>query len=185
MKKNKNLLSRIGKALDKFGIDYMVIGGQAVLLYGEPRFTRDIDIVIGITPSKKEKIFDLVKELKLKIIVKNPEKFIKETYVLPCESSLDVMRVDFIFSDSEFEKNALKRVRVKKIDDCKVKFASIEDIIILKIVAGRERDLEDVYNILLKNKTVDYNYIYKSLKFFETILNTDLSSIFKNIVSRT
>jgi len=26
----------------------MVIGGQAVLLYGEPRLTRDIDITLGI-----------------------------------------------------------------------------------------------------------------------------------------
>jgi predicted nucleotidyltransferase len=94
------------------------------------------------------------------------------------------MRVDFIFSDSEFEKNALKRVKLKKIDDCKVKFASIEDIIILKVVAGRERDFEDVYNILLKNRKVDFNYIYKSLKSFETILNTDLLSIFKKIVCR-
>jgi uncharacterized protein (DUF1330 family) len=46
MKKNKNLLSRIGKALDKFGIDYMVIGGQSVLVHGEPRFARDIDVVM-------------------------------------------------------------------------------------------------------------------------------------------
>ena len=43
------LLKKIAIALDQKGIPYMVIGGQAVLLHGEPRMTRDIDITVGIT----------------------------------------------------------------------------------------------------------------------------------------
>jgi hypothetical protein len=35
------LLVRLARALDSAGIPYMVIGGQAVLLYGEPRLTRN------------------------------------------------------------------------------------------------------------------------------------------------
>jgi len=38
----ETLLGRIAAALKKTGIGYMVIGGQAVLLYGEPRLTKDI-----------------------------------------------------------------------------------------------------------------------------------------------
>ena len=44
----ENLLGRIGSALKAARIPYMVIGGQAVLLYGEPRMTRDIDVSLGI-----------------------------------------------------------------------------------------------------------------------------------------
>ena len=40
-------LARIGASLEKAGIPHMIIGGQAVLLYGEPRLTRDI----GTSPS--------------------------------------------------------------------------------------------------------------------------------------
>lgn len=39
----KELLARLADLLDQKGIPYMIIGGQAVLLYGEPRLTRDID----------------------------------------------------------------------------------------------------------------------------------------------
>jgi len=39
-----NLLVNLAKALDEAGIPYMLIGGQAVLIYGEPRLTRDIDV---------------------------------------------------------------------------------------------------------------------------------------------
>ena len=40
----EDLLEKIAITLDKKGIPYMVIGGQAVLVYGEPRLIRDIDI---------------------------------------------------------------------------------------------------------------------------------------------
>jgi hypothetical protein len=39
----EKLLSKIGLCLDSQSFPYMIIGGQAVLLYGEPRLTRDID----------------------------------------------------------------------------------------------------------------------------------------------
>ncbi len=48
----EELLKKIGLALDENAIPYMVIGGQAVLLYGEPRLTRDIDITLGVKPGK-------------------------------------------------------------------------------------------------------------------------------------
>lgn len=39
----KRLIKRIAKVLDKEKIPYMIIGGQAVLIYGELRLTKDID----------------------------------------------------------------------------------------------------------------------------------------------
>jgi len=44
----EELLARIASALSRGNLPYMVIGGQAVLLYGEPRLTKDIDITLGI-----------------------------------------------------------------------------------------------------------------------------------------
>ena len=45
------LLERIGGTIERAGIPYMVIGGQAVLLYGEPRLTQDIDITLAARSS--------------------------------------------------------------------------------------------------------------------------------------
>ena len=44
----QKLLKKVSRALKKASVPYMVIGGQAVLVYGEPRLTRDIDITVGI-----------------------------------------------------------------------------------------------------------------------------------------
>lgn len=43
----EELFERIATALDQGALPYMIIGGQAVLLYGEPRLTKDIDITLG------------------------------------------------------------------------------------------------------------------------------------------
>ena len=46
----ESLLAKISLRLEQRGIPYMVIGGQAVLVHGEPRLTRDIDITLGAGP---------------------------------------------------------------------------------------------------------------------------------------
>ena len=47
----EKLIRRVAQRLDDDKIPYMVIGGQAVLVYGRPRPTRDIDTTLGIDTS--------------------------------------------------------------------------------------------------------------------------------------
>ena len=44
----EKLIKKTARILDHQKIPYMIIGGQAVLIYGRPRLTRDIDITLGI-----------------------------------------------------------------------------------------------------------------------------------------
>ncbi|HBR21659.1 MAG TPA: hypothetical protein DD713_03700 [Nitrospiraceae bacterium] len=48
----EKLIVKVASSLKKHEIPYMIIGGQAVLLYGTPRLTRDIDITLGISTDK-------------------------------------------------------------------------------------------------------------------------------------
>ena len=52
----QSLILRIADAFNKNGIPYMIVGGQAILLYGEPRMTQDIDITLGFDIDEYEKI---------------------------------------------------------------------------------------------------------------------------------
>ena len=62
----EEIISRIASALKNRHIPYMIIGGQAVLLYGEPRFTRDIDITLGVNVDLLEEVLSIANELSLK-----------------------------------------------------------------------------------------------------------------------
>jgi hypothetical protein len=59
------IISKIGTTLDKGNLPYMIIGGQAVLLYGEPRLTRDIDIILGVSIDHLDKLLHIVEQIPL------------------------------------------------------------------------------------------------------------------------
>jgi len=160
----EELIKKIAQKLDKDKIPYMVIGGQAVLVYGRPRLTQDIDITLGIDTDDFAIVEKMCKKLRLNILPEKPEDFAKQTRVLPAEEPKSKIRVDFIFSFSEYERQALERTRDVLIEDYPVRFASCEDVIIHKMVSGRAIDQEDVKSILIKNKnSIDLKYIRKWL----------------------
>lgn len=106
----KRLIEKLALILEQHKIPYMIIGGQAVLLYGEPRITKDIDITLGVGPEYLEKLLLISKELRLKVLVNDVQEFVNQTFVLPVLEVKSGFRVDFIFSVSIYEKTALKRV---------------------------------------------------------------------------
>lgn len=166
----EKLLHKIAQTLDEKNIPYMIIGGQAVLLYGSPRLTRDIDITLGVDTDKFFLVNRICKELGLNILPENPEDFVKETKVLPADEPESRMRVDFIFSFTPYETQAMQRIQKVLINDYLVKFASCEDLIIHKMIAARAIDIEDVKNILIKNKnSIDIEYIKRWLIEFNQI----------------
>jgi len=166
----QKLIKEIAESLDEERIPYMIIGGQAVLIYGRPRLTRDIDITLGIDADDFALVEKTCKKLKLKMLPENPKNFAKETNVLPAEEPTSGIRIDFIFSFSPYETQAIKRAKEIIIDNYPVKFASCEDVIIHKMVAARAVDAEDVKSILIKNKdSIDLEYITGWLLEFSKI----------------
>jgi DNA-directed RNA polymerase subunit F len=159
----------------------MVIGGQAVLLYGEPRLTRDIDITLGIGINELRKVKTVVNAIGLKILVKDEKEFVEKTMVLPTIEKESNIRIDFIFSFSPYERQAITRAKEVKLGRTSVRFASLEDVVIHKIVSGRPRDLEDIKSILTKNPKYDSDYISTWLKEFDRSLNEKFEERFKEI----
>jgi predicted nucleotidyltransferase len=164
------LLEQIALGLEKRLIPYMVIGGQAVLLYGEPRLTRDIDVTLGAGPERLAELLELAKGWGWRVLVEVPAEFVQKTLVLPCLEPESGIRVDFIFSHSPYERQAMERVVRVNIGKAAVCFAAAEDVVVHKIIAGRARDLEDVRSILLKNPRLDAAYIRRWLEEFDRSL---------------
>lgn len=170
----QKLLEAIALALEKRSIEYMVIGGQALLVYGEPRLTQDIDITLALGVEGLPKILELTKELRWKTLVESPQDFVQNTMVLPCRDVASGIRIDLIFSHSPYESQAFGRIRKIRVGKANVCFAAVEDLIIHKIVAARPRDLEDVKNVLIKNPKIDLDYLKKWLNELGTSLSLPL-----------
>ena len=177
----QRILRRLARELKQASIPYMVIGGQAVLLYGEPRLTRDIDVTLGIGVDELARIKRVLPAMRLKVLVKKDQEFVKRTMVLPAIDRESDIRVDFIFSFSPYERQAIERARDVKIGRTIVTFASLEDVVIHKVISGRPRDLEDIRSILVKNPKYDSDYISGWLKEFDQSLNQNFLGTFRKM----
>ncbi|OQA54079.1 MAG: hypothetical protein BWY41_02268 [Candidatus Atribacteria bacterium ADurb.Bin276] len=175
------LLEKIAEAFEKEHIPYMIISGQAVLLYGEPRLTKDIGITLGLDINELHRIRNIAIQIGLTLLVQNEEKFVRETMVLPTIHEPSGFRVDLIFSFSKYEQEALKRVNKIRIGSIDVCYASLEDVLIQKTISGRPRDIEDIKTMILKNPHFDIQYVDKWLQDFSQALNLDFIDQFKMI----
>jgi hypothetical protein len=163
----EELLARIGAGLAWGNLPYMIIGGQAVLLYGEPRLTKDIDITLGINIDRLEELLAVIKDLSLTPLPEDVLPFVQKTMVLPVLEKSTGIRVDFIFSFTPYETQAIKRGNKILLCGQEVCFASPEDLILHKIFSGRPRDIEDIRILILKNPRIDVPYIKRWLKEFD------------------
>ncbi len=174
----QKLLKKVARALRQQHIPYMIVGGQAVLLYGEPRLTKDIDITLGIGIDRWKIIKKIAKSIHLRSLITKIEDFVKDTWVFPAIDDRSGIRVDFIFSYSPYECQAIERARGVYFGQTEVKFAALEDVVIHKMIAGRARDIEDVKTILLKNPDYDSRYIKKWLAEFDRSLEKNFKEAF-------
>lgn len=111
------------------------------------------------------------------------EEFTLETFVLPCIDESSEVRVDFIFSLSDFEREAIERSIVVEVEGTPVHFVTAEDLVIHKLVAGRPRDIEDVQAVISRSEKLDLDYIRNWLMQFEEIVDHNPIAIFDDLMS--
>ncbi len=149
----KNLLLE----LEEKGVKYLVIGGIAVNLYGHPRVTKDLDLMISFEKTNMDKFIGIIKSLKLKPRVpveieeladNNKREMWKQernmkvfSFYNPANDLevIDIMIQDYINFDEAYKK-------AEKISDGKliVSMISIDDLIKLKEIANRPNDRADI-----------------------------------------
>lgn len=168
----RNLLVKIAKVLKKLNISYIVTGGIAVLVWGRPRFTADIDIVIELEPPKIE---DLEKAL---LAISKSAHVDKELmlHALLTKSEFNFIdwatgaKVDFwIKKNNELAAQEFKRKKLEKIQGQGVYFISPEDLILSKLEwyqkSDSTRQLEDIESVLkISGDKLDMNYLNKWAK---------------------
>jgi predicted nucleotidyltransferase len=156
--------------LSQRGIPFMIIGGQAVLLHGAPRLTEDIDITLGVPPDRVHDVLDACDALGLQALPEDPSAFARRTFVLPAADPETRVRVDFVFSTTEYERQAIERSVEVDVAGVKVRYASAEDLVLHKLFAGRTRDLEDARSVVVRRAgALDWAYIQRWAEEFSVV----------------
>lgn len=140
-------------------VDFVVIGGIAMVLHGSPRMTRDLDIVFAAGTANLRKLGEVLLELDAKLRdVDTPLPFVPDTRALrnvelltlsTSEGWLDVHRtVGGIRDYAGLRKNADRM----SIEDFTVLVASHDDLIRMKRAAGRDVDRGDLNELAVMKR---------------------------------
>lgn len=131
------------KLFNDKGIKYLLAGGQAVIYYTEPRYTKDMDIWVIAELNHPEKLYNALREFGVplkKITVEdlNNKKLIIQIGVAP-------VRIDLLLNiEGVHFKTAWKNRKRVKYGNTPINIMAIDDLIKAKRIAGRTQDILDL-----------------------------------------
>ena len=146
--------------LESANIRYMLVGGLAMNLYGVPRSTMDVDIVLAMDQDNLRAFLDMAKQMNMQPVAPvsmedllDPvvrKSWMKDKNMIafglrppdPSAPTVDVLIDPPLDIDV-----ALKRMKSQNIGNCRVYLASLEDLIILKEKTGRAQDRADIEHL--------------------------------------
>ena len=141
------LLADLAGALDSVGAGWYLFGAQAALLHGAARLTADVDITIHLRDADTKALVKALSDAGFQMRVEGDD-FIARTRVLPVVHTATGIPGDLVLAGPGLEELFLERAEIRDLDGVKVPVARAEDIVVMKILAGRPKDLEDVVAIL-------------------------------------
>lgn len=175
----KEPLTALTKWLQKIRCPYLVIGGVAASLLGRPRATRDIDLVVLIDSSDWESFLESSKEYGFIPRVNNAIDFAKRSRVLLLKHKESQIEVDISFGVLPFEQEAIQRAKVVSFMKVRLPLPQPEDLIIMKAIARRPRDIADIEGLLAAHPNMDTKRIRKWVKEFAKVL--EMPEIYKDL----
>ncbi len=149
--------AKVQATLEEAGYPFCFIGGVAIFVWGDPRFTRDVDLTVYTGFSNDESVATL---LLSKFAARNANalEFALRSRVLLLHDG-DV-GVDVSLAGFPYEEEFIMRGSLQPFwDEFSLRVCSAEDLIILKNFAGRPHDIRDIAGILVRQKTLDWEYI--------------------------
>ena len=127
-------------------IEYLVVGGYAVSLYGYPRATGDMDIWIAVSRENARKTAKAIREFGFDMSELKEDIFLEKNKNIRMGNP--PIRIELLTSIDgvEFE-TCYKNKQIVEIDNIKINFISLKDLIQNKKSSARHRDLDDLEHL--------------------------------------
>ena len=180
-----DLLKALAAVLDRWGRWYL-FGAQAVVAYGVPRFSADVDVTVQLEPEQPERFIRDMEAGGFQLRVDDPD-FVRRTRVMPFVHVATGMPLDVVLAGSGLEDEFLARAAATDIAGVSVPLIHLDDLLIAKILAGRPKDIEDARTLCrLHGPRVDHRRIRRLLRSLEEALGqSDLLSAFEAIATES
>lgn len=134
------------QSLNDNQVHYLVIGGYAVALHGYPRYTKDIDIWVEMTPENAANMVKALEQFGFSSLDLQVEDFLTPDQVI--QLGYPPNRIDLITTPDGIDFASCYPNRlVVEVNGVEVNFIDLENLKLNKRAAGRLQDLADLENL--------------------------------------
>ncbi|MDQ7816773.1 MAG: hypothetical protein RDU14_07065 [Melioribacteraceae bacterium] len=181
---NLNLFSIYLDKMENLRIDYFITGSVASIVYGQPRLTHDIDLVVSLIPEMIDKI---VSEFNINEFYCPPEEVIKSEIKRESNGRFNIIHHEtgfkadiYLIGNDPFQKWAMENRRSIQFYDKNIFIAPPEYLIIKKLEfykeGNGEKHLTDIKAVIkYSGDLIDYNFLLTQIK------NKNLSEIWSKL----
>ena len=158
-------------------IDYALIGGLAATVRGEPRSTLDVGLVVGCDVQRCLALVDDLDGSLFQPLFDDVAAVVETTFILPLRHRKTSVKVDMALGLTGFEQNAIHNASLVEFGECSVPVVSAEDLVLMKMLAGRPRDTDDVTQILLRQgDALNWDYVLQTARHLQEAIGHDIAA---------
>jgi len=153
----------VGDFMEARGWQYCIIGGIAVMRWGEPRTTQDVDITLLTGFGEEETFVDaLLAAFRGRVADARTQALKNRVLLLTASNGVGV---DVALAGFPFEEEILRRATAFEFDEgCRLITCSAEDLVVAKAFADRPKDWLDVEGVLIRQgKRLDLKSVFRHL----------------------
>ena len=181
------LLADLSRGFTTAGIRWYLFGAQATIVYGVARLTADVDVTAK-APAEAEtsEWLATIEACGFERRFSDPQ-FIEHARVIPLVLRDTGLPVDIVLAGPGLEDEFLDRAVSRTVDDVTVPVVEVSDLVILKVLAARPKDAEDLVALLaIQRGAIDVRRVRHVLGMLEAALGqSDLLPAFDDAVRRS
>lgn len=161
-------LADLARWLDDTHVPAMIIGGVAASVLGRPRLTRDIDALAILPEDVWPQTLNDAARYGIVPRIDGALEFARRSRVLLLRHAASSIDVDVVLGGLPFERRAVERSAEHSVGDVLVRLPRVEDLLVMKAVAHRPKDNEDIRGLLAAHPNVDVAEVRRWVSEFAT-----------------
>jgi hypothetical protein len=159
-------LAALSDWLRSADVPTVIVGGVAASLLGRPRLTRDIDALIDLPDREWGRILAAAGEFGIEPRIDHPLEFARQSRVIPLRHRASQIDIDVIVGALPFERDAVSSGRTRMFGQLEIRLPRVEDLMIMKAIAHRPRDLLDLEGLLVASPQADLVHVRRWVRVF-------------------
>jgi hypothetical protein len=178
-------LADLMKWLDAMKMPSMVIGGVAASVLGRPRLTQDVDVLAIVPEAGWADAVAGAARFGIVPRFDDALEFARRSRVLLLRHTASGINLDIIFGGLSFEQAAVANSEAHEVGGVTVRLPRVEDLLVMKAIARRAKDLQDIQGLLAAHPEADVVLARKWVSEFAAAMSmSDMLEEFDKLVAQ-